>query len=74
MWLTWLEWCVECTGWTLVSDARDVFFQRSPFQGEYSHTLTDRTLRCCVILCEQTPDQRTAQTAPNSTVQLVTVG
>lgn len=28
----WLNACEECTGWTLVLDTRDVFFQGDPFQ------------------------------------------
>jgi len=27
----WLASCTECTGWTLVMDTRDIFFQMNPF-------------------------------------------
>jgi hypothetical protein len=29
----WLKACKECTGWSLIMDTRDAFFQRHPFSG-----------------------------------------
>ena len=29
--LDWLEWCQDCTGWSIVADSTDTFFQSNPF-------------------------------------------